>query len=261
MQVRQALGSKVSRERIGTELEGMFNGELGLQQLQPCHEAVAPVTAVSAAAVYWQTGMAWRPRRHAPAVAATMCKFNERVSCALPHGMDAGSCLICLICTVRAVTAGQGPPLHAVTYSSSSSSSDDDSWPPLAVKTPSVTTCTAHCCCPCPLPAGASPAAAVRLLQQLCLFPQVFTPPQQLQQLLGNAFGGPCTELIEAAQALLQEVGLQVSSQNNATRLQIQDINGAPHAKHASSSGRHILGICCSSCCHAIVAAAQISNL
>jgi hypothetical protein len=27
MQVRQALGSKVSRERIGTELEGMFNGE------------------------------------------------------------------------------------------------------------------------------------------------------------------------------------------------------------------------------------------
>jgi hypothetical protein len=27
MQVRQALGSKVSRERIGTELEGMFAGE------------------------------------------------------------------------------------------------------------------------------------------------------------------------------------------------------------------------------------------
>jgi hypothetical protein len=32
MQVRQALGTKVSRERIGTELEGMFNGE---QQRQP----------------------------------------------------------------------------------------------------------------------------------------------------------------------------------------------------------------------------------
>uniref|UniRef100_A0A383VU74 tRNA nucleotidyltransferase/poly(A) polymerase RNA and SrmB- binding domain-containing protein n=1 Tax=Tetradesmus obliquus TaxID=3088 RepID=A0A383VU74_TETOB len=61
---------------------------------------------------------------------------------------------------------------------------------------------------------GASPAAAVRLLQQLCLFPQVFTPPQQLQQLLGNAFGGPCTELIEAAQALLQEVGLQLSEED-----------------------------------------------
>jgi hypothetical protein len=26
LQVRRALGSKVSRERIGTELEGMFNG-------------------------------------------------------------------------------------------------------------------------------------------------------------------------------------------------------------------------------------------
>jgi hypothetical protein len=27
LQVRQALGSKVSRERVGTELEGMFAGE------------------------------------------------------------------------------------------------------------------------------------------------------------------------------------------------------------------------------------------
>jgi hypothetical protein len=62
--------------------------------------------------------------------------------------------------------------------------------------------------------AGASPAAAVRLLHQLCLFPQVFTPPPELQQQLGNDFGGPCTELIEAAQALLQEVGLQVCVHN-----------------------------------------------
>eukprot|EP00882_Tetradesmus_deserticola_P033468 GHRQ01038238.1.p1 GENE.GHRQ01038238.1~~GHRQ01038238.1.p1 ORF type:complete len:194 (+),score=99.91 GHRQ01038238.1:180-761(+) len=57
---------------------------------------------------------------------------------------------------------------------------------------------------------GTSPAAAVRLLHQLCLFPQVFTPPPQLQQLLGSDFGGPCTELLEAGQVLLQEVGLQL---------------------------------------------------
>ncbi|KAF6258483.1 hypothetical protein COO60DRAFT_1460658 [Scenedesmus sp. NREL 46B-D3] len=60
---------------------------------------------------------------------------------------------------------------------------------------------------------GASPAAAVRLLHQLCLFPQVFTPPPQLQQLLGSDFGGPCTELTEAGQLLLQEVGLQLSEE------------------------------------------------
>jgi hypothetical protein len=51
----------------------------------------------------------------------------------------------------------------------------------------------------------------VRLLHQLCLFPQVFTPPAELQRLLGSDFGTPCTELTEAAQLLLQEVGLQVS--------------------------------------------------
>jgi hypothetical protein len=47
-QVRQALGSKVSRERIGTELEGMFNGE---QQRKLQQEHCAQLSSLSAVAL------------------------------------------------------------------------------------------------------------------------------------------------------------------------------------------------------------------
>lgn len=62
----------------------------------------------------------------------------------------------------------------------------------------------------CAACAGRDPAAAVRLLQQLSLFPQVFTLPPQLQQQLGSDFGKPCVELMAAAYALLQELNFEV---------------------------------------------------
>jgi hypothetical protein len=79
----------------------------------------------------------------------------------------------------------------------------------------------------------------VRLLHQLCLFPQVFTPPPQLQQLLGRDFGGPCTELIEAAQTLLQEVGLQVTMPDVATILRF--LNNAEHCPTQQPLVPHML--------------------
>lgn len=62
--------------------------------------------------------------------------------------------------------------------------------------------------------AGPGPTAAVRLLHQLRLFDQVFTPPPEVQQLLGSEYGRPCVEVMAAAEALLQELRLDVSQSN-----------------------------------------------
>lgn len=59
--------------------------------------------------------------------------------------------------------------------------------------------------------AGVAPTAAMRLLQQLQLFPVVFTPPPELRQLLGTGYGAQCVELIAAAEGLLAPLDLQVS--------------------------------------------------
>lgn len=55
-----------------------------------------------------------------------------------------------------------------------------------------------------------APTAAVRLLHQLRLLPQVFTPPSQLVKLLGPDFGGPGVQLMAAAEELLEAVHLVV---------------------------------------------------
>lgn len=55
-----------------------------------------------------------------------------------------------------------------------------------------------------------APTTAVRLLHQLRLMPQVFTPPQQLVAVLGGEFGAPCVETMAAAEALVGALDLQV---------------------------------------------------
>jgi hypothetical protein len=52
----------------------------------------------------------------------------------------------------------------------------------------------------------------MRLLQQLQLFPAVFAPPPELSKVLGAGYGAQCVAMIDAAEALLAELDLQVGS-------------------------------------------------
>ena len=45
---------------------------------------------------------------------------------------------------------------------------------------------------------------AVADIQRLGLFPAVFTAPPPLQAALGDGYGGPCSALMAAAEALLR---------------------------------------------------------
>jgi hypothetical protein len=58
--------------------------------------------------------------------------------------------------------------------------------------------------------AGVAPTAAMRLLQQLQLFPVVFSPPPELQQLLGTGYGAQCVEVVAAAEKLVGALEMQV---------------------------------------------------
>lgn len=60
--------------------------------------------------------------------------------------------------------------------------------------------------------AGRAPTAAVRLLQQLQLFPAVFAPPLELLNVLGPGFGAQCVAVIDAAEALVAQLDLQVGT-------------------------------------------------
>eukprot|EP00775_Hariotina_reticulata_P002881 gene2881-3172_t len=61
---------------------------------------------------------------------------------------------------------------------------------------------------------GVAPTAAVRLLHQLRLLPQVFTPPSQLLKLLGPDFGAPGVQLMAAAEELIEAVHLVLSQED-----------------------------------------------
>lgn len=57
LQVREALTKKVSRERVGAELEGMFNGEHSLDQSASCDLSLqALVTAMLLLSVWTAPG-------------------------------------------------------------------------------------------------------------------------------------------------------------------------------------------------------------
>lgn len=61
-----------------------------------------------------------------------------------------------------------------------------------------------------PITPGAAPTAAVRLLHQLRLMPQVFTPPPQLARQLGSEYGRQCVATMAAAESLIGALDLQV---------------------------------------------------
>jgi hypothetical protein len=50
----------------------------------------------------------------------------------------------------------------------------------------------------------------MRLLQQLQLFPVVFSPPPELQQLLGTGYEAQCVEVVAAAEKLVGALEMQV---------------------------------------------------
>lgn len=60
-------------------------------------------------------------------------------------------------------------------------------------------------------PVGVAPTDAVRLLQQLQLFPVVFAPPPELEQRLGTSYGLQCVEVVAAAETLTSALNLQVN--------------------------------------------------
>lgn len=62
----------------------------------------------------------------------------------------------------------------------------------------------------CSADAGAAALQAVQTIQQLQLFPAVFLAPPPLAQQLGPDYGRPCTAVMSAAAALLDELGKEV---------------------------------------------------
>lgn len=81
------------------------------------------------------------------------------------------------------------------------------------------------------LSAGKAPAAATQLLQQLQLFPIVFSPPKDLQPVLGLSFGTRCVAVMAAAERLLHTLPLEVRFK--------------PHIVAAHMKTSYIIVYCC----------------
>lgn len=66
-----------------------------------------------------------------------------------------------------------------------------------------------------PVTAGPAPALAVDILNRMCLFPEVFTPPPAVSSTLGPDYGSACVQTITAAENILKASNIQVWEQHS----------------------------------------------
>lgn len=99
----------------------------------------------------------------------------------------------------------------------------------------------------------------MRLLQQLQLFPVVFSPPPELQQLLGTGYGAQCVEVAAAAEKLVGALEMQVRGSTNlqytnlATIYCNHCITTSPSPPNHQSLGllSGLACVCCTTSCYA----------